>query len=179
VATGRSNKLVGQVGEFLICAELGRRGLIATPFAGNVPRFDVIATDEDCNTVPIQVKTNNGTGSWQCSGDKFLDIEYDAKTTVQTVVGQRPLPDPDTIWALVWLGHRQNKDDRFFVMMHRDFQRLVHEHHVAYLRQHNGIRPKAPESRHVAISLQELKPCEDAWHLVADQLKKRRLGRET
>ena len=33
MATGRSNKLVGQVGEFLVCAELGRRGMIATPFS--------------------------------------------------------------------------------------------------------------------------------------------------
>jgi hypothetical protein len=48
MSRGRRNKLVGQV------AELGRRGLIATGFAGNVPTFDVIAADEMCRTVPIQ-----------------------------------------------------------------------------------------------------------------------------
>jgi len=41
MATGRNNKLTGQISEFLVCAELGKRGLIATPFAGNVPAFDV------------------------------------------------------------------------------------------------------------------------------------------
>jgi hypothetical protein len=54
MSTGRLNKLAGQIGEYLVCAELGRRGLIATPFAGNVPTFDVLATDESCRTVPIQ-----------------------------------------------------------------------------------------------------------------------------
>jgi DNA modification methylase len=34
MASGLSNKLIGQVGEFLVCAELGRRGFVATPFAG-------------------------------------------------------------------------------------------------------------------------------------------------
>jgi len=54
MATGRSNKIVGQIGEFLACAELGRRlNLIATPFAGNVPGYDVIATDGDYHSEPI------------------------------------------------------------------------------------------------------------------------------
>jgi len=56
MSKGLSNKLAGQIGEYLVCAELGRRGLIATPFSGNVPTFDVLATDEQCLTVPIQVK---------------------------------------------------------------------------------------------------------------------------
>ena len=46
MATGSANKLTGQVGEFLVCAELGRRGMFATPFAGNVPEFDVVAVGE-------------------------------------------------------------------------------------------------------------------------------------
>ena len=39
---GLNTKLAGQVGEFLACAELGKRGLIATSFTGNVPEFDLI-----------------------------------------------------------------------------------------------------------------------------------------
>jgi hypothetical protein len=37
MASGLSNKLTGQIGEFLACAELGRRGFVATSFTGNVP----------------------------------------------------------------------------------------------------------------------------------------------
>jgi hypothetical protein len=46
VATGRSNKLVGQTGEYLVAAELSRRGLIATTFTGNVPDYDIIASEK-------------------------------------------------------------------------------------------------------------------------------------
>jgi hypothetical protein len=54
MATGRSNKLVGRTGEYLVAAELSRRGLVATTVTGNadatrpapycvppVPHFDL------------------------------------------------------------------------------------------------------------------------------------------
>ncbi len=44
--SGRATKLTGQVGEYLVAAELARRGLIATTFTGNVPHYDIIASDE-------------------------------------------------------------------------------------------------------------------------------------
>lgn len=56
MATGRANKLTGQIAEHLVCAERGRRDVIATPFSGNVPKFDVIAADDHCRPLPIQVK---------------------------------------------------------------------------------------------------------------------------
>ena len=46
MGTGRNNKLVGQTGEYLIAAELSRRGYIATTFTGNVPDYDIIASNE-------------------------------------------------------------------------------------------------------------------------------------
>lgn len=45
MATGRENQLTKQVGEYLVAAELCRRGFIATTFTGNVPDFDIIASD--------------------------------------------------------------------------------------------------------------------------------------
>ena len=59
MSKGLSNKLAGQVGEFLVCAELGRRGLIATSFTGNVPEFDLIVADGSLKTLPVQVKTSS------------------------------------------------------------------------------------------------------------------------
>ncbi|WP_151891987.1 MULTISPECIES: hypothetical protein [unclassified Halomonas] len=44
---GRSNKLVGATGEYLVAAELSRRELIATTFTGNVPHYDIVASDEN------------------------------------------------------------------------------------------------------------------------------------
>ena len=87
--SGRSNKLVGQIGEFLVFAELGRRGYVATPFSGNVPDFDIIAVDARGQSLPIQVKTNGGAGSCQFSGRKHLRIDREEPTGRQRVVGVR------------------------------------------------------------------------------------------
>jgi len=45
MATGRDNQLTKQVGEYLVAAEVCRRGFIAATFTGNVPHHDIIASD--------------------------------------------------------------------------------------------------------------------------------------
>jgi hypothetical protein len=55
MAPGRSTKLVGQAGEYLLAAELSRRGMIATTFTGNVPHCDIIASDEKGRHVSVQI----------------------------------------------------------------------------------------------------------------------------
>jgi hypothetical protein len=39
--TGREMQLTRQIGEHLVAAELGRRGYVATPFAGNISRCTI------------------------------------------------------------------------------------------------------------------------------------------
>ncbi len=60
MATGREMQLTKRVGEYLVCAELCRRGLIATTLAGNVPEFDVLAINDEHETKSIQVKSHKG-----------------------------------------------------------------------------------------------------------------------
>ncbi len=45
MATGRDNQLKKQAGEYLVAAEMCRRGFIATTFTGNVPHYDIIASN--------------------------------------------------------------------------------------------------------------------------------------
>jgi len=45
MATGRSNQLTKQLGEYLVACELARRGFVVATFSGNIPDFDLIATD--------------------------------------------------------------------------------------------------------------------------------------
>lgn len=45
MATGRDNQRTKQVGEYLVAAEVCRRGFIATTFTGNVPHYDIIASN--------------------------------------------------------------------------------------------------------------------------------------
>ena len=61
MTTGRSNKLVGQTGEYLVDSELSRRGFIATTFTGNVPDYDIIASTEKGKHLSVQVKTIRGS----------------------------------------------------------------------------------------------------------------------
>ena len=49
-------QLSKQLSENLVTAELARRGVIATPFSGNVPDFDILAFKNGKST-PIQVKS--------------------------------------------------------------------------------------------------------------------------
>lgn len=54
----RSNNLVGVTGEYFVCTELGKRGILALFTPKNNPLFDVVAVCPDSSrTVTIQVKT--------------------------------------------------------------------------------------------------------------------------
>jgi hypothetical protein len=72
------NHLTKQIGEHLVVAELGRRGIIAAPFAGNVPDIDILAYAGG-QTVAIQVKALR-TGSVQVDARSFLNIRFDGET---------------------------------------------------------------------------------------------------
>lgn len=54
----QSNSLTGVTGEYYVCAELGKRGILALLTPKNNPLFDVVAVDTKVlRMVSIQVKT--------------------------------------------------------------------------------------------------------------------------
>ena len=56
--TKKSNNLTGVTGEYFVCAELGKRDILALLTPKNNPLFDVVAVSQDAKrTVTIQVKT--------------------------------------------------------------------------------------------------------------------------
>ena len=76
--------------------ELNRRGSYASPFSGNVPGIDIVATDENQQSMAyIQVKTKRGPGgSWQVSlrnGWRFprTSVAYASITAISTLL-RRP-----------------------------------------------------------------------------------------
>ena len=61
-----SNHLVACAGEYHVCAELCRRGVMALVTPKNNPLFDVIATNgRGSDSVAIQVKTKNNRQGWK------------------------------------------------------------------------------------------------------------------
>jgi hypothetical protein len=156
MATGRAMQLTRQVGEHLVAAELGRRGYVATPFAGNVPHFDLLACSQSGKAVPIQVKAINGP-SWQFDAGKFLEIEIEKE--VQRVLGLQPLPQPSLICVFVVVREAPGQDE-FYIFALRDLQKHIHKTYKA------GRRPKNPMSLHCAVWPKDLKQFKGNWKLV-------------
>ena len=182
VSRGRSNKLVGQVAEHLVVAELGRRGFIATGFAGNVPAFDVIAADEYCRTVPIQVKASSGD-SWPSDARTFMRIDYDSNEKRQNYLGPVALRTPDLIYVFVALrptsasrptGRSEVTDrDRFFVLTMNQLQQVCINCYAQWMDPKDWRRPRSPESYDNRFWIRHLEAFEDQWQLIEERLRSR------
>lgn len=166
MATGRDNQLTKQVGEYLVAAEVCRRGFIATTFTGNVPHYDIIASNATGRHQAIQVKAIKG-GAWQFDSRVFADIRLDGK---RQVVG-RPTdaPYPDLVCVFVRL--RGRGADEFYILTWNDLQRVAIAGHRRYLESHGGVRPRKHDSFHMAIRPEMLKDYRDRWEVLDNRLQ--------
>lgn len=157
---GYSTQLTRQIGEHLVVAKLGRMGIVATPFAGNVPDYDILASDLSGHSMPIQVKAINGP-SWQFKVTTFLEIEFDGEK--QIVRGKKAVPNPGLVYVFVLL--RPDEQDGFFVLTMADLQDRFLAHYKG------GVRPRNPKSTHCAIWPKELAKYRDNWKLITRHFK--------
>lgn len=170
MTTGRSNKLVGQTGEYLVAAELSRRGLIATTFTGNVPHYDIIASDDEGKHVSVQVKASRGS-SWQFGNITFYcEITFKGK---RQIVGAKKLcPVRRLIMTFVRIDPDGN--DHFYILPWNKFRDLLVDHHQSFLARLNGIRPQKWNSLHSAISKSSLLSYKDRWDIIEKQFEMKR-----
>ena len=172
MATGRNNTLVGQTGEYLVAAELSRRGLIATTFTRNVPHYDIVASDKRGRHVAIQVKSSRKP-SWQFKdASHFFDIRLKGH---KQIVGKNKLCPVKRLMVVFvrideTLGRRH---DRFYICKWTTLRRIVRREYIGWLRQHHGRRPKTWDSRHSAIEEELLLPFEvkGRWPTITGALK--------
>jgi hypothetical protein len=169
---GRNNKLAGQIGEFLVCAELGRRGFIATPFAGNVPAFDILVADEACNTVPVQVKASRGDG-WPTVATKWMKIDQsqESESRAQNYLGPAEIKNPNMIYVHVAISELDGSRDQFFILTEAQLQEVVIQHYKAYMDPKGWLRPKNPSSFRVQYHIEDLQPYRDNWTLITEKLQ--------
>ena len=114
MATGRSNYLTKQAGEYLVAAELSWRGYIATTFTGNVPYYDIIAVDDSGGHVVVQVKAIAGK-SWQFNATDFADIVMQGQQQIVRCARQEPYPN--LVCALVQIARANSGAlDRFYIL---------------------------------------------------------------
>lgn len=160
MATGLSTKLTGQIGEHLVTAELGRIGVIATPFAGNVPDIDILAVANG-KVGHIQVKAIN-KDSWQFDARKFLDIKLTKKG--QRVTGLNEEFDRQIICIFVALGDELGEDE-FYIFKQGWLQDYFHE-------RYKGRKPpKNIKSFHCAIWKRDLELHKGKWAVIKRKFK--------
>lgn len=171
MSKGLNNKLAGQVGEYLVCAELGRRGLIATSFTGNVPEFDLIVADDLLNTLPVQVKTSR-SDNWPTRADLWINIEIDEQEERQIDLGDRDISHPNLIYVCVKLAEADgSREDRFFILRKKDLQKICADNYRSWISKHDWKRPKNFRSLDNRYYVEDLKPFENNWELFANHLK--------
>jgi hypothetical protein len=166
--TKHNNQLTRQIGEHLVVSKLGRLGILATPFAGNVPDFDVLASDLSGHSIPLQVKTING-GSWQFNANTFLEIEHQGDC--QVVKGEKKLRNPDLVCVFVLLN--LDERDEFYILPLRALQHYLLKRYLKDSKGEpfpGGKRPRNAKSTHCAVwprDLQEYRVKDDRdWSLI-------------
>lgn len=160
-----STQLAGQIGESLVVAELGRRGIVATAFSGNVPDIDLLAY-RGSNTLHLQVKAWRA-GSVSFNAARFLKIRMDGQK--QVVEGIVDGLDVGLIYVFVKIDERAGLD-RYFVLRQGDLAELIKVGYECFLFKHNGVRPRNFDTKHCAISLAQLERFEGNWRLVDEAL---------
>lgn len=161
-----NSKLSGQIGESLVVAELGRRGIIATAFAGNVPEIDILAF-RDKKSIPIQVKALK-EGSLRTKANNYLKIDFDGRT--QTILGKKEDINRNLTFIIVKVGD-QLGEDVFYICDQGVIQELVLKEHSSFLKKHDGVRPKKPSSFDCSVNLENLEEYENMWDLIEVKLR--------
>jgi hypothetical protein len=165
MATGRSNQLNKQIGEYLVACELARRGLLVATFSGNVPDFDLLATDATGASLPLQVKTIRG-GGWQFSADKFVQVRFAGK---KQELGTKLRPHIPHLLCVLVLATEYGRD-RFYILEWEQLRDLVVSTHRAWLKKHQGVRPRNYQSMHCAVTPLQLAKFENQWRKITGRL---------
>lgn len=156
--SGHDNQLTKQVGEYLVAAELARRGLLSATFNGNVPHYDVLAADRNGRRVLIQVKAIK-RGNWQFNAGAYIDVTFEGSRQVLGETKRCPVPGLMCVFVLVSGTGR----DRFFIFPWEDLANLISSRYRAYIDRKHGVRPRKPDSLHSKLGVEDLVKYENRW----------------
>jgi hypothetical protein len=154
-----------------VAAELCRLGLVAAPFAGNVPHYDIIASDPRGGHLAVQVKTIRGS-SWQFDIRRFLDVKLDGRRQVLGRAKREPYPRLACV-LVVLPDSEPSSTDRFFVLTWRKLRVIVVRDYRRYLKKHGYVRPRSPGSFHTALDVSEMVAYEARWELICEVERQR------
>ena len=161
MASGRDTQLTKQIGEYLVAAELSRRGFQCATFSGNIPHYDIAAIARDGAHTPVQVKTIR-KGTWQFDATRFVEIQF--RGNKQSVGNLVPCPMPGLICVLVRIADYGS--DEFYVLPWIDLQALVATSYSGLLLKRGGVRAKTPSTTHTIITPKQIIHFRDNWAIV-------------
>ena len=155
---------VQRAGEYLVAAELSRRGFIATTFSGNAPSFDVIAI-KDKKAVVLQVKT---TSDISFPADL---VEATTNENGEQYTHKKPLDTPDLVYVLVKLKDAKPASDEFYICTEKEFQDAQFEGHEEWLLgcEVPRKRPRKPNSSVVRVGISSLAKYKDNWGIISSK----------
>ncbi|MFZ1725835.1 MAG: hypothetical protein WBO29_05865 [Albidovulum sp.] len=151
----------GQIGEHLVAAELGRRGIVASVLSGNMPEVDILCY-RDGRSLPIQVKAIR-RGEISVNLRRYLDIEVVDEH--QQVYGINSELNRDLIFVVVKIGERVGEDE-FFIFRQGVVQDIIFCGHTSWLEKVGGRRPRNPDSMHSAYRTDQLTEYRENWALI-------------
>lgn len=167
MTTGKENQVTKQCGEYLVAAELLRRGYINTTFTGNMPNFDIVAINKQGKLKRIQVKTTTRY-TFRLNLQKYANVVFKGKK--QKLVSRTKLNDPKIINIFVKLGDQNPKSkwrkDEFYLLTDLKTRNLNYNRYNSFLRRHKGIRPRNPKSIYNTLSTDDLAPYQDNWTIL-------------
>ena len=154
-------QLAGQIGESLVVAELGRRNIVATCFAGNVPDIDLLAY-RDGKTQHLKVKAwRNGAVNFDAR--RFLNIKIE--NNIQTVEGPDKSLDPNLIFVFVKIGNKIG-NDKFFILQQSALQLIIQKNYIEFIDSYKGDIPRNRQKTQNSVNLQHLFPYYDNWNII-------------
>ena|ERR1039457_7232854 len=138
-----NTQITRQIGEHLVVSELGRHGIIATPFAGNMPYFDVVALTPNGQSIYIQVKAIN-KGDWQLKAHHFIII--DKLPDKQSKSGLRAVPISPLVFVLIKIIGAGK--DEFYILPYAAVQQIVYQNYrrLTGSSTHFALRPSMVKS---------------------------------
>lgn len=149
---GARTQQVARAGEYFVAAELNKRGAFAVTFAGNMPKIDLLACNQNqSRTVHIQVKTKRGGNTWHSS-----------------IIGCQPMDPPEdeiVFWVFVDLGE-WNTSPRYWVVPDWWIRDNIYSTHKAYVDRHGGKRARTHDSTHHSINESRLQAWLDRWDVL-------------
>lgn len=160
MASGRDIQITKQIGEYMACLELCKRGFIATTFTRNIPDFDIIAVNNENKAILVQVKTIK-SGSCQLKAEDYLEIDF-SSLPKQKVLGKK-IYQQEIIYVFIKLDSKYNGN--FYILKLRELQDIIFKKYCNYLKKNKLIRPVNNKSTHTDVTEAELIIFKDNWNI--------------